>query len=372
MKKLSLGKSLLIFTLSLSNLFVLVMLFSLSSGDQTYRFFSTSMDGESLIKKIKQECKTGIQEIFDGERISYICNITVDGKHQGADYKFKSQFKVSKKEGKVSITKIAGRFADAEEHLSEATFCDACFDDQEFADSSATQVTEFMKEVEILANKLAENAEESSDKAHEEYNEANEKRAEARKKEEDCEGVWDKESESFEEFEDTEEKIECRMAQMGRKGSPLDVEKFYHDEVKKELWDFYLVEKGDEEKLQAILNSFDDTADDSARYSPSVRASADLLQSFISWDKDFDTLETQIEKERFLKNISPSVLLFASLMTKDQFEQDLYYLDKGFDEEYKKVVRGVSLQIDNARNKLKTGPSIDYDAASKEVQGFYY
>ena len=371
LKKFSLGKSLLILTLSFSNLFVLFMLFSLSSGDQTYRFFSKSMDGESLMKRIQSECAESFKQVVEGERKSFICNSKVDGKHKGADYKFKTRFKVSKKEdGTVGFTNISGKFIDGEDHLSEATFCNNCFENQEFADSSASDVTEFMKEVaEHIADKMAEKAKEISDQAYEEYDKANKKRAAARIKEKKCEGVWDKESESFKEFEDRKEKADCWMARMDGKPNSLEIEELYHTELKRELWKLYL-EEGNEEELAKILNSFDDDPSDPYRYAISVRSSANLLEEFTRWKRGFDTLETDVKKERLLKNFLHSAnVVYGSQMTKDQFKQDLYYLNQGFDDKYKKVIKGISLQIDHARNNLKEVPKLDYSAISKEAQG---
>ena len=364
MKKLSLKNTLIILALSLSNLFVLTILFTYSSGTTNYKIFSRSLDNQSLKKKIHNQCGTGLKEVIKGKKKSFICTIKTKQKHKGADYEFRTRFKVVKTEDKIKIIDISGRLANGEKHLTEAKFCSNCFEDREFEDSSASDFTEFMKEVSSLAEDISLEAEQSSKEAFEDYNEKDRARAAARLKEKNCEGVWDKETESFQEFEDSEDKLQCRLSQMDRQGNLKQVEDFYHKLLKKELWNLH--GEGEDALLEETIQSFNDPY----RYSLSVRASTALLKNYTRWKEGFDNLESLRDKERFLLGISKDVKYFTGLMTKDQSQQDLYYLNKGFEGLYK-VVNDSSLQIEKAKDEMPISNPIDYDDVSKEVEGLY-
>ena len=370
MKRFSLKKSLVILFLSLSNLLVLTVVLSHSFGTRSYNLFSLDNE-ESLKQKIQEECGSELQKVVNGERKSFICLIKMNQKHEGADYELRTRFKVLKKGEKLKIIDISGRLANGEKHLTEAEFCNDCFEDREFQDSSASNFTEFMKELSILAEEMSLSAEQSSESAFEDYHEKDRERALARLKETNCEGAWNKQSQSFQEFEDLEEKLECRLSQMDRQGSLIQAEEFYHKLLKKELWNLY--NEGEEELLEETLQSFNDPY----RYSLSVRASTALLENYTRWKEGFDTLESLKDKEAFLQGISKDVKYFTGLMTKEQSEQDLYYINEGFDGLYK-AVDNISLQIDsklkaplNPNRNASPNSDIDYDAVSKEVEGLF-
>ena len=364
MKILSLKKIFIILALSLSNLFVLTLLFTYFFGATNYKMFSRSLDSQSLKEKIQNQCGADFEKVIKGERKSFICLIKTKQKHKGADYEFRARFKVVKNKDKLRITNISGQLANGDKHLTEAKFCSGCFEDREFEDFSAGDFTEFMKEVSILAEDISLEAEQSSKDAFEDYNKKDRARAAARLKEKNCEGVWDKETESFQEFEESEDRLQCRLSQMDRQGNLKQVEDFYHKLLKKELWNLY--GEGEEALLEETIPSFNDPY----RYSLSVRASTALLENYTRWKEGFDNLESLRDKERFLLGISKDVNYFTGLMTKDQSQQDLYYLNEGFDGLYK-VVNDSSLQIEKAKNEIPISTPIDYDAVSKEVEGLY-
>jgi len=363
MKRFSLKKSLVILSLSLSNLFVLTVIWSHSFGGASYKLFSRADQSEKLEEEIKKQCESDFKKVLNGERTSFICVVKMKKKHEGASYELRTRFKVSKKGESLKITSISGRFANGEKHLTEAEFCSDCFEDREFQDSSAGDFTEFMKEVSVLAEEMSISAEQSTEVAFKNYHEKDRARALARLKQRNCEGVWDQASASFQEFEDPEERLECRLRQMDRQGSLIQAEEFYHKLLKKELWKLY--GEGEEELLAKTLKSFNDPY----RYSLSVQASAALLENYSRWKKGFDVLESLADKERFLAGISKDVKYLTHFMTAKQSEQDLYYLNQGFEGLYK-TVNEVSLQIENARSK-PASPGIDYDAVSKEVEGLF-
>ena len=371
MKRFSLKKILILLTLSLSNLLVLTLVFSHSfgttSGIRSYQLFSLASDSESLKSEIQEQCATDFQKVLNGERQSFICLVRTKQSHEGADYELRTRFKVSKAGEKLKITNISGRLANGEKHLTEAKFCKDCFKDREVQDSSATDFNEFMKEVSVLADEMFIEAEQSSEEAFEDYHESDRARALARLQEKNCEGVWNKESQSYEEFESVEEKLVCRLNQMNRQGSLLEAEDFYHKFLKKELWKLYREEE--EELLDKTLESFNDPY----RYSLSVRSSTALLENYTRWKEDFDVLESLRDKELFLLGISKDVEYLTNFMTTKQSEQDLYYLNEGFDGLYKSV-NDISLQIDNAtlpQDPLNSDSKIDYDAVSKEVEELF-
>ena len=355
-------KLILILALSLSNLFILTVVFSHSfSGDRNYQMFSKS--DQSLMSQIKKQCETSFQKVIKGEQTSFICNARIKQKHKGADYELKTRFKVIKEGEKLKIINISEGVINGEKHLTEAKFCDNCIKEREFTDSSASNLTEFMKEISILAEDISLKAEESSKEAFEDYNDKNQAKALARQKEKNCEGVWDKETKSFQEFEDSEEVLKCRLTQMNGQGDLISTEKFYHDTLKKELWTLY--EEGEEELLQETLTYLDDPY----RHSLSMRSSVALLRNYTRWKENFDVLDSLKSKRHFIEGISKDVKYLTNFMTTEQSQQDIFYLDEGFDGLYRSI-NDTTINIEKARSNM-IQPSINYDAVSKEVEGLH-
>jgi len=323
-----------------------------------------AMDSENLKEQIQNQCGSDFKKVIDGEKTSFICLIKTKQSHRGADYEFRTRFKVIKTEDTLKITNITGRLANGEKHLSEASFCNDCFQDREFQDSSATDFMEFMKEVSNLAEDISIETEQEIEEAFENYNKKDRERTIAKLKEKNCEGFWNTETNDFQDFEETTEIIECRLSQMNREGNLKEVEEFYHSKLKKELWRLY--EEGEEDLLEETLKDFNNPY----RYSLSVRASVALLDNYTRWKEGFDVLESLRDKEEYLLNLSRNVEYFTNLMTEEQSEQDLYYINRGFDGLYK-TVNDTDLQIEKARSTAPLNPGIDYDAISEEVKGLY-
>ena len=365
MKKLK--KKTFIALLAVCNLTALGLIFNshLSSQEQI-KLFSVSENLEDLKRKIKRECEKDLKDILAGERTSFICSVSLQKKHKGVSYSLKTRFKISKEGNKIKIKEISGKLRDAKQHVTEAQFCGDCSEDKELEDSATQDITELMKEVLTVAEDLYDTAQDSVEKAYEEYNQKDKEKKLAQIKEKRCEGAWNEETESFEEFTETEERLNCRLKQISNLNSPLETESFYHSKLKKELWhlalseDKYLLEDG-------LLNQFKDPYQNSL----SVRSSTGLLENYLRWKDDFDILESLEEKQNFLKAISHDVTSITGLMTEKQAQQDIYYLNKGLD--------GLSAQLNQQANSLPqnplqiptTTPSINYEAVSQEVDKLY-
>ena len=360
--------SLFILVLSVSNILVLSLVFSNYSGTGRYKFFSKSEDIEDLKSKISQNCKSEFQEILEGKRRSFICSVKLDQRHKAVNYELKTRFKVVKEGENLKIIDISGDLINGSQHITEADFCNDCFEDKTLTDDSGVLITEFMKEISILAEQIYEEAEKSSQTAYDNFDKKDKKRLLARIKERNCKGVWIAEDESFEEFDDAKDVLSCRLKQIHKLGDSLQVEDYYHRHLKKELWRVYR-EEGNEDFLEDVLNSF---REDPYRYSLSVNASASLLKNYTRWKENFDVLDSLREKKAFVHSISGKIQRITNLMTQEQSEQDIYYLNEGFERLYSSI-GDISLKIDKAVEKItpSSPPSntIDYNAVSKEVQG---
>lgn len=329
---------LIIIGLATLNLLILGAVFQLhvSSKGQLALFSYSSENQADLMKKINEECQTQIKEVIDGVRRSFICSVTLKQKHKGVSFGFKSQFKIVKAGDSIKITQISGDFRNEREHITEANFCNNCFEDRSFSDSAVTDIGELMKEVEKVAEAVYEKAQDSVERAYEEQTERTAEIREGKNRARNCEGTWNTKREIFEEFEEASERLECRLGQMHRLDNPWDVERFYHTKFKKEMWRLGL--SGDYEDV--LDDEFFQTFRNPARYALSVQSSTGLLQNYLRWKEDFDLADSLDEQEKFLRNLTSDITFKASLMTKDQARQDLYYLNKGFD--------GMLSRIDNS------------------------
>ena len=365
MKKLK--KTFVLTLLSFSNLFVLALVFnSYFSNQEPIKLFSVSKNFEDLKEKIQRECEKELQAILNGERTSFICSVTLQKKHKGISYSLRTRFKVSKNENKIKIQEVSGKLREKKQHITQARLCENCIQDKELEDSASQNITELMKEILIVAEDIYDTAQESVETAYREYNEKDRERRRAQLKENRCEGTWNTDTESFEEFTEAEEQLNCRLTQISNLNNPLEVESFYHKKLKQELWkialteDKYLLEEG-------LLDQFKDPY----RNSLSIRSSASLLENYLHWKEDFDILESLEEKRLFLRSISHDIHSMKGFMTEKQAQQDIYYINQGFD--------GLFAQLNQSAGKLPPTPtqipaptsSIDYEAVNKEVEKLY-
>ena len=355
--------SLFIFILSVSNILALSLIFSNYSGISQYRLFSKSEDSTALKTKITKKCKNEFQKILDGDRNSFICEVKLNQRHEAVKYKLKTRFKVVKEGENLKITDISGDFINDSEHITEAVFCNNCFEDKTLTNDSATHITEFMQEISILADKIYKESEKSSQEAYDNFDQKDKKRRRARLKERNCEGVWNTETESFKLFHDATDKLNCLLEQIQKQDNPMQAEDFYHRFLKKELWSVYRGEEN-EDFLKNILDSFDE---ESYRYPLSVKASTNLLKNYIYWKENFDVLVSLKAKKAFIDRISGDIQYITKFMTKEQSEQDIYYLNQGFEGLYKSI-DDISLEIDKAKIPSSPTNKIDYKAVEKEVQ----
>ena len=360
MKKIK--KIIIIALLSFSNLAVLgLALNSYFSNQEPLKLFSVSESREDLKGKIQKECQKELKAILDGERISFICSVSLQQKHKGVSYSLKTRFKVSKEGDKIKIKEISGALRDKKEHVTEARLCGDCISDKELKDSAAQDITELMKEVLAIAEDIYDEAQDSVENAYKEYNQKDKEKRLAEIKERRCEGAWNKETESFELFSSTEDKLHCRLNQLANLNNPLETESFYHNKLKKELWKLALSEEDQYLLEDDLLDQFTDPY----RYSLSVRSSTGLLKNYLRWKEDFDILESVSEKQNFLRRISQEVSSIKGFMTKRQAQQDLYYLNKGFD--------GLLTQLNQNQIPVPatSASPVNYEAVSKEVEKLY-
>ena len=347
--------------LSLSNVLVLGLVFNVYFGNsQKIYLFSLAENLEDLKQKIQQDCAEDFSKILNGLEKHFICQVDLDQSHKGVSYKFKAEFKVSQQGDSIRITEIVGKLRDKKDHITEAHFCNDCFNERSL--DSSSNMEELMTEVSDLVEDMYNSAQDSVEEAYNEEKQSDSKRRLAKIRERECEGFWNEESQIFEEFTQAGDRLHCRLNQIHEMDSLLEIEQFYHEKLKKQLWNVAL----SEEEKASLTNEFFDSFHSPYRYSLSVRSSMALLENYTRWKEDFDILESLRDKQLFLKEITQDVRSLMSFMSSDQFEQDLYYLNQGFDGLYKKLE-----PADINSQKSIPSPNIDYETVSEEVKKLY-
>ncbi len=317
---------------------------------------SSSESSEDLQEKIQKNCQNGLDQILKKERTSFICNVKVkQRKAGGASYTLRTQVTVTRNQSGVLQIEGKGAMRERKRHATEADFCNDCSSESSEV-SAEGGLEEVMSQVLDIAHKIYDMAEVSTETARKEYNKKDREKRLAQLRERHCEGKWDKEDQEFREF-DLEERLDCKMSRMSEMGLPVEVEEFYHRDLKNELWktafsdDSYILEDG------GLLEELNDPY----RYSFSVRASANLLKNYMHWKDDFEVLDSQREKIAFVRKIKSEVDQITNFMSQEQAQKDRFYLNRGFD--------GLLARIDRLQDSIKKTtpavgspvPAVDYD-----------
>ena len=323
----ALQKKILIMFLSFSNLAVLGLVFhAYFDSHQNLSLFSTAENMADLKKKVERKCKRSLEDLVKGNRSSFICNVKVKQRHSGASYTLRTKVIVTKKENGDFIIEGQGAMRERKKHATEAEFCDDCSIENTVGKDG--KLMEVMGQVVDMAEKLYEDAQKSVKEAQKEYNKKDREKRIAKIKERRCEGHWNETEKQFEEFE-LEDRLKCKKKRISELDLPLEIEAFYHRDLKKELWRTAL---SDDSYLLDDLNLLDMFNKDSYRYPLSVRTSASLLKRYSShWKDNFDSLDSFPAKNNFLRGIKSEVDHMTNLMRKEQSQIDLYYLNKSFD-----------------------------------------
>ena len=355
----NLWKKILVLVLGFSNLAVLGLVFHIYfDSHQKLLLFSTSEDETDLRNKLQRTCGDLLQELIDGERESFICNVKVKPKHKGASYTLRTRIRVKKGEEGFEI-EGRGQMREPTQHATQADFCNDCAQQDKLAGNS---FQEFMDQVMEMGENIYSTAQNSVIQAHEEYNKKDLERRMADLKEQDCEGAWNEELEKFEEF-DREERLNCQLSKISKLDLPLDIENFYHRNLKKELWKTALSEEGyilDEDMLGQFDNPY--------RYSFSVRTSTGLIRKYLDWKEDYALLRARIDKENFARSVKAELDQVKHLMTRDQFQQDFYYLNQGFEGQLARLNQSVK-SLPNPSPSV--GSVNSYEDVSRQVEDLY-
>ena len=347
--------------LGFSNLAVLALVFHIYfDSHQNLLLFSTSEDETNLREKLQKTCGDFLQELVDGKRESFICNVKVKPKHKGASYTLRTRIKVKKGEEGFEI-EGRGQMREPTQHATEADFCNDCAQQDKL---EGNDFQELMNQVLDLGESIYSTAQNSVIQAHEEYNKKDLERRMADLKERDCEGAWNEELKRFEEF-DREEKLNCQLKKISKLDLPLDIENFYHRNLKKEFWKTALSEEDyilDEE----MLGQFDDPY----RYSFSVRTSTGLIRKYMDWKDDYAILRSRRDKENFTKSVKAELDQVKHLMTRDQFQQDFYYLNHGFEGHLARLNQAVKA-LPNPNYSSPVGSVKSYEDVGRQVKDLY-
>lgn len=365
-------KKVLMLVLSLSNLAILGLVFNTYfSNQQSLLLFSTTENRDDLNEKINKDCEEDLKALSQGERNHFICNVDVDRRQHEAFYNLRTRLTVTRQEdGSLSI-QGQGAMRDKTQHATEADFCNDC--DIEKITLQEGTLEELMMQVKDTAGKFYTKAEDAVHQARQKYNERDREKRMAYIRERKCEGKWNESSKSFEKF-DTEEKLDCKMVRISELGLPLEIESFYHEELKNELWKIAI---SDDDYIlnNELLNTFGNPY----RYPLSVRSSSNLLKHYLSWKDEYSSLDSS-SKIPFLQNLKGSVTQMTSFMTKEQSQKDLYYINKGFDGLFARLNQTTTLQNNTIPNNTTPNattpnasptPAINYDDVKSQTQGLY-
>ena len=364
----TLQKKILILLLSFSNLAVLGMVFyAYFDSHQSLLLFSTSENDKDLKEKIKKACQKQLKELVEGKRSSFICNVKVRQRQKEASYSLRTRIKVTKNDKDFAI-EGQGQIRNPTQHATEAQFCNDCTRTDNVTEDNFEDV---MKQVLDIAETVYFEAQDSVRKARIEYNKKDRDKRMAVLRERQCEGRWSESEEQFEEF-DREERLQCKMNHISQLDLPLEIEKFYHKNLKNDLWNTALSE--DDYLLEDVLNQFDNPY----RNSFSVRSSTGLLKNYLMWKDDFEILDSMEQKSNFVKTIKGDVDQMTQFMTKEQSQKDLYFLNQGFEgllARFNQTTRSLPRLSPRLKGPAPLNsptkpisPSIDYDAVKRQTK----
>lgn len=353
----ALHKKIVIFALSLSNLGILGLVFyTYFNNSQRVLLASSSENIADLRNKVEEECKEFMEELIAGQRSSFICNVSVNQKQKEASYIIKTRIRVTANESGQGFKIVGqGRMMEKRQHATEADFCNDCSIEREVDNNSLVDI---MSEVVDTAETFYNQAQDSVREARQEYNQRDRNRRMAGIKERRCEGKWDEDAEEFEEF-DLEERLSCKMDKISSIASPLEAEKFYHEELRNELWKTALSD--DDYLLDDILEEFANPY----RYSLSVQASSSLLKRYNDgWKDHFDILESPGQRAHFIRNrVQPYI---NPLLDKPEYEADLYYLNKGLEN----LLVQLNRETYSPQHSYHDSPNTNYDDARRQTDRF--
>ena len=362
-------KKMILAFLSVSNLAVLGLVFQAYLGNQQKLYlFSRSESVRDLRKKVEKECQKALQELVEGQRSSFICNVKVQQRQRGASHSLRTKVTVSREaDGSFSI-EGQGAMREKKGHATEADFCNDCSTTKNTV-ANEGDLTEIMKQVLDTAEKFYDEAHESVQEARKASKQKSQSKNKAEAREQKCEGHWDSANQTFEEF-DREERLKCKMNRISELSTMMDIDRFYHGRkhnFQKELWNIAI---SDEDYLLEDTDVLERLASNPYRHSLTVRNSAILLRHYLKWKDHFEVLDSVEDKNRFLRGIKDSVdqkAVFMNANTRNLYQRDMYYLNKGFD--------GLLVDLNQVSPRIPsspgTAPPINYEEVRRQVEDLY-
>ena len=352
-----------LFLFSLTASFLTVIFYTYFDNHQTVKLFSKSENDNDLKEKIEKHCKNSLQNLMSGKQKSFICNITVEQKYKEASYDLRVRLAVTKTTNGIHI-KRQGQIRNPTQHATEADFCNDCEKTTKLDKKASFQ--ELMSFVNDEAQSVYTDAQTSVNEARKKYNKKDREKRMASLKEKLCEGSWNKSSKEFEEF-DIEQRLECKINKISKKNLPVEIEKLYHQDLKKDLWKTAI--SPDDYILNDLLDNFNDPY----KYSFSVRASTSLISNYLDWKNQFEVLDSLEEKQNFVQSIQSNVEQITNFMTKNQSQLDLYFLNQGFDNLFVNSKNQVPSKQTPSLHTIKQPtiqtPSFDYDKVKNQIDG---
>ena len=352
----ALYKKILALFLGFSNLAVLGLVYQayMGSGQSLY-LFSSNERSDEIEEKIKETCGSLFNELRDKARSSFTCPITINRRHDNSSYKLRMTFlvqhNVDANSGEIVgdtpyiFTLQSRRMVQRKGHATEADFstCTECGESGEGI--TVSNIQQLMQEITEEAGEIYAAAEQDVEEARTEHNQKTRAQRQAAARESRCEGRWDKDNEEFEPF-DIEERLECKMGRISRLGTPLEVERFYHNNLKGDLWK--LAVSDDDYYVREFLDENDFS--DPYRYSLSVRSSVGLLNSYAHDWKDRFVGFNPTERQEFARRLNREISR-VSEMTQGSYNHNTerFYLNQALD--------GALGGLNHAEQRLPTMPS---------------
>ena len=337
--------------LSFSNLAVLgLVVQTYFSSTQSLRMFSVGDDIQDLNEKIKTQCGADVTSFNKGEKEQFTCPVKIKRKQNQASYILRTEMTVKKTKDKILIS-AQGAIRDKTAHAKAADFCNNCSTEIRELEANKQNPQEILKLMTELATSFYQQASQSVDKAKKDYDKANQVY------QKNCEQHINPQTGLVEKLS-LEQRLACNLGQISELDLPLEVETFYHNHLKQDLWEIAISDPNYFLKNSEILDRFNRPE----RYSFSVQVSLALLKDFLDWKTHYNGLKSQQAKTKFLKQLKSKLDKILSFMTPEQSEKDLYYLNKGFDE----LLVGLDKQTDNPATEESDKTSLTTNKASEK------
>jgi len=253
--------------------------FVLSGKESKVNSFRIIASSTKVSDKLK-DCSQ-IKNITNKDNINIHCSFTTNKRDRGVRYGIRSTVTIKKDASSDKATiSVRNKLKNKRDHITEADYCTGCSEDVTLDLKNLDDLQDVSKAIFNSTSSLLSREEDRIEDAIDDAYELKKEKKRLEKEIASCKVSKDSTVEDIVDIE-PEEKIRCRMNQLENINDDVKRTKFFHSDVKKDLW--YLVDQDDpldpdffQSELMEELNNPDFFNHDYF----SVRSSIDLVEKY--------------------------------------------------------------------------------------------